>query len=236
MSRIITFTNESAIRAVESLRTPMQLPYKRSISSKLLMHQIKREMHVLQRELTLKVLKGLERELKTRSKSSWAISFCVILILSMCMEAVQVAVDGFLVQKMLETDGTNTLPVSRDDGFDISRRLDDLPFEDCREIFHMIYKSNNERGFNPIRDGIHVDKLQGIDEDTVQLVNEIGRIMRDHRKYITCSELVRLVVDVIQMKRSRKEQKIQRGALKGTSWLIIIASGGRMREDWWRSF
>jgi hypothetical protein len=184
MSRIITFTEESAKKAVERLRIPMQLPYKRSLSSKLLMHQIKREMHTQQQELTLKVLKGLEKELKSRSKNSWATSLCVILILSMCMEAVQVAVDGFIVQqKMLEKDRNNTLSVSRDDGFDIGRRLDDLPFEDCREIFHMIYRSSSERGFNPIRDGVDVNKSIGIDEDTVILVNDIRRIMRDHRKY-----------------------------------------------------
>jgi uncharacterized protein (UPF0297 family) len=203
MSRIISFTDESARKVVESLRIPMQLPYRRSLSSKLLMHQIKREMHVLQWELTMKVLKGLQKEFKTKSKVSWATSFCVILILSMCMEAVQIAIDGFIVQKLLEENGINTLPTSRDDGFHIGRRLDDMPFEDCREIFHMVYRSSNERGFNPIRDGIDVNKSVGIDEDTVQLVNDIRRIMRDHRKCIPSNQLAMLYADVMQMKKSK---------------------------------
>ena len=103
------------------------------------------------------------------------------------MEAVQLAIDGFIVQKMLENDGTNSLPTSRDDGFDISRRLDNYAFRDCIEIFHMIYKSgesttgSNKGGFNPIRDGIELDLAHGIDEDTVQLVNEIRGIMRNYR-------------------------------------------------------
>jgi hypothetical protein len=186
MSRTITFTEESAKKVIESLRTPMQLPYKRRLSSRLLMHQIKSQMHALQVELTEKVLKGLYKEFKTKARASWATSLCVILILSMCMEAVQVAVDGVVVQRLSERKTTDTLFLSRDDGFRISRQLDDLLFGNCVEIFHMVYRSKKgrkDRGFNPLRDGIDVDKAREIDEDTVQLVDGIRRIMRDHRKH-----------------------------------------------------
>jgi hypothetical protein len=187
MSRVINFTQDSAKKVVQNLHSPMQLPYKYNVSSKLLTLQVKRELNMLQHELTLEILEKLQRELRRRSRASWAISFCVILILSMCMEAVQLSVDGFIVQKMLENDGTNTLPVSRDDGFDIARRLDNHPFKACVDIFHMIYRSgestagSNKGGFNPIRDGIELDPAHGIDEDTVKLVNEIRRIMSDYR-------------------------------------------------------
>jgi len=95
-----------------------------------------------------------------------------------------------IVQKMLESNGTNRLSMSRDDGIHIARRLDNRPFKDCMDIFHMIYRSGESRTgtskgeFNPIRDGIGLDKVQGIDEDTVQLVNEIRRIMDKYRTYI----------------------------------------------------
>jgi hypothetical protein len=107
------------------------------------------------------------------------------------MEAVQLAIDGFIVQKMLRSDGNDSLPASRDDGFDIARRLDNHVFKDCMDIFHMIYRSgestagSNKGGFNPIRDGIELDPTHGIDEDTMQLVNEIREIMRNYRMYIT---------------------------------------------------
>jgi hypothetical protein len=185
MSRVITFTEESAKKAVESLRAPIQLPYKRWLSSKLLMHQIKREMHGLQYELTGKVLRGLQRDFKTKSKDSWATSFCVILSLCMCMEAVQVAVDGIVVQRIWERKRTNGVLLSRGDGFEIARQLDDLLFKDCIEIFHMIYRSKKgrkDRCFNPIRDGIDLATERDIDEDTVRLVNDIRQVIIDHRK------------------------------------------------------
>ena len=187
MSRVINFTQDSAKKVVQSLHSPMQLPYKYNVSSKLLNLQIKRELNMLQHELTSEVLEKLQTELRRRSKASWAISFCVILVLCMCMEAVQLAIDGFIVQKMLEYDGTHSLPASRADGFDIARRLDEHAFKDCMDIFHMIYRSgestagSNKGGFNPIRDGIELDPAHGIDWDTLQLVNEIRGIMSDYR-------------------------------------------------------
>jgi hypothetical protein len=186
MSRIITFTKDSAKKVIDSLQRPMQRPYKQSRSSKLLMHQIKREMHGLQYEMTMKVLEGLEKELKSRSRANWATSFCVILILCMCMELTQVALDGAVVQAILEKRGSNKLSESREDGFAICRQLDYRVFEECKEIFHIVHKSKpgrNERGgrFNPIRDGIDGDTSQGIDEE--QLVNDVRQIMTDHRKH-----------------------------------------------------
>jgi hypothetical protein len=242
MSRIINFTPDSAKKVVQNLRSPMQLPYKHNVSSKLLNHQIKREMNILQHELTSEILEKLQTELRRRSRGSWATSFCVILILTMCMEAVQVALDGFIVQKMLENDGTDSLPMSRDDGFEIARRLDDLAFKDCMDIFHMIYRSgesttgSNKGGFNPIRDGIEMDKAQGIDEDTVQLVNEIRGIMSDYRTYISKIQRAMLNANVFQMKKLKKKLRFQVGIVEVTSWLIIIDSGERTLEDWWLGF
>lgn len=204
MSRVISFTRESANKVVQSIRLPMQRPYKYNVSSKLLNYQIKRELNILQYESTSEILEKLQTELRRRSRASWATSFCVILILSMCMEAVQIAIDGFIVQKMLESNGTNSFSVSRHDGLDIARRLDNRPFKDCMDIFHMIYRSGetrtgtNKGEFNPIRDGIRLDEAQGIDEDTVQLVNEIRRIMREHRMYIARGQRVVLNANVVQ--------------------------------------
>ncbi len=190
MSKIITFTKDSANKVVESLRQPMQMPYSRSMSSKLLNSQIKREVQLLQRKLTLEILEKLHAELRRRSKASWATSFCVIMILSMCMETIQLAIDGFIVQALLKNDMSDLPFESREDGFEIGRRIDELPFRNCLEIFHMMYRSgkfqNESSGktFNPIRDGVDVDRSKGIDEETVQLVNDIRRIMSDHRKCI----------------------------------------------------
>ena len=122
MSKIITFTKGSDKRVFENLRSPTQLSYGRSMSSKLLNYQIKREVYLLQLELTVEVLEELQAELRRKSKGLWATLFCVIMILSMCMEAVQLAIDGFIVQGLLKKDVTNISSESRADGFQIGRR------------------------------------------------------------------------------------------------------------------
>jgi hypothetical protein len=207
MSKIIAFTKDSANKVVGNLRSPTQLPYGRSMSSKLLNYQIKREVCLLQRELTLEVLEKLHGELRTKSKDSWATKFCVIIILSMCMEAIQLAIDGFLVQKLLSKDATNKPSESRDDGFAFGRRIDERPFGDCIDIFHMMYKSgkfereSNGKTFNPIRDGVDGERSKGIDDETVSLVNDIRRIMSDHRKSILGSCRERTNANAAQVKK-----------------------------------
>ena len=186
MGRIITFTKDSAKNAIAQIRTPMQLPYQHSLTNRLINRQIKQVMYEILQELTRDVLEGLEKELRTRSKASWAATFCVILILSICVEAVQVATDAFIVQALIK--GADTIgKATRDTGIEISRSLDDLLFKHYTELFHLIYRTSrpkhghrNERGFNPIRDGVDIDEKEGINNSTEHLVNDIRKIIKDH--------------------------------------------------------
>jgi hypothetical protein len=191
MSRVITFTKESAKDVVKSLRRPMQFPYGRRVSSRLLNSQIKREMHLLQRALTREVLEDLHKEVRKKEKNSWATCFCVIAILSMCIEAVQIAADGFIVQTMKENNETS--PKARDAAIEIALSLEERLFNGCTYIFHMIHRSHegsNHKGFNPIRDGIEIDSENRIDVSMVQFVEEIRWIMRDYRKYAKSPKIV----------------------------------------------
>lgn len=138
-------------------------------------------MHLLQQALTIEILENLHTELRTKEKNSWATCFCIIVILSMCMEAVQIAADGFVIQTMMENNETSTL--SRDAAIEIAQSLDKRLFNECTYIFHMIHRSHegsNHKGFNPIRDGIEIDTRHGIDENTVQLVEDMRRIISDY--------------------------------------------------------
>jgi hypothetical protein len=187
MSRILTFTKESADEAISSIRMPMKLPYAKSMTSKVLNAQIKCVMNTLLYEITREVLEGLEKELRTRTKASWATSFCVILILCICMEAVQVDTDGYIVQNIVNGKARGNRAMTRDAAIDVCRSLDDLPFKHCTDLFHGIYRTRkpktghrNERGFNPIRDGVDLDEKEGLNSATVQLVDDIRRIMIDY--------------------------------------------------------
>lgn len=187
MSRILTFTKESADIAISSIRLPTKVPYTKSMTSKVLNAQIKCVMNTLLRDITREVLEGLEKELRTRTKASWATCFCVILILCICIEAVQVDTDCYIVQNIVNGKARANRAMTRGAVIEICRSLDDLPFKHCTDLFHGIYRTRkpktghrNERGFNPIRDGVDLDEKEGLNGATVQLVDDIRKIMIDY--------------------------------------------------------
>jgi hypothetical protein len=185
MGRSITFTDRSAEQVASSLRKPVLRPYERYLISRLLNRQVKSAMHSLQRDLTREVLEELEKDLKKRSKAVWATCFCVISILCICMEDVQVAINGFLLHKRVNRPEIK--PTSAEECIEICRKLDDLPFDHLVRLFHGIYKTQktpsarrNDHIYNPIRDGPEIDCSEGLDQGSADLVNEIRRIINDH--------------------------------------------------------
>lgn len=182
MTRSLLFTDDSAKRAMRSLKSPIQLPYSPDVSSRLVTRQVKHVMYTLLHQVTAEVLEGLEKELRTRTRSSWATSFCIILVLSMYAEMVQVVTDVRLVRAIGEGSS-----VSRDTSIEICRILDDVPIAQCSDIFHAVYRTSkpthgprNERGFNPIRDGLEVDAKEGLNQAMTDLVEQIRDIVREY--------------------------------------------------------
>jgi hypothetical protein len=183
MSRIITFTKESAEKAIEGLQKPHMLKFTQTLSSTLLNLQIKQAMQGLLSETTNAVLEELEAVTsKSKTKAaSWADIFCVTLILCMCIEAVQVASDSYAVAALRKDPNCGL------DRLGICRALDEKPFKNLTELFHMAYKTPRvsrkcRLGFNPIRIGLAVNKEEGITLQMVELVDEVKRIMATHGK------------------------------------------------------
>lgn len=183
MSRIITFTKDSAEKAVSRLRRPQVFPSAQALTSTLLNLQVKGAMQSLLRETTNKVLSGLDHAiLGPKTKVHWAETFCVLLVLCMCIEAVQVASDRFATAALLEHPGC---VVSRPE---ICQALEER-FKDLTGLFHMAYKTyktkdnqKSQTAFNPIRNGLVVHKDEGITQQIVDLVNEIKQIMTAYGK------------------------------------------------------
>lgn len=186
MNRILTFTKESAGKAVNRLLRPQSLPFEealqvsRVLTSTLLNLQIKQAMQNLLRDTTRTVLRGLETEILIIPKSpdTWADNFCIVLILCMCIEAVQVESDS-RAMTALRKDPTCTLSRT-----DICQKLDYVPFGQLTNLFHTAYrtkraKSNHENkiGINPIRYGFPIKEGEGITPQMRTLVNEMKIIM-----------------------------------------------------------
>jgi hypothetical protein len=184
MNHIITFTAESAEKAVTHLRAPrlFEIVNGPTLTSTLLNLQIKQAMQALLKEMTRAVLDGLDHILLgPKTKVSWASTFCVILIICLCIEAVQVASDSFAMAALRKD------PACRLSRIDICHQLDDKPFKALVDIFHMAYKTSKARnksriGYNPIRNGLVVDENEGVTQQMVDLVNDIKQIMTVHGK------------------------------------------------------
>lgn len=181
----ITFTPESAKEVVRHLQTPrpLQVADKPILTAKLLELQIKGAMTLLSTEMAGEVLFELEHALPPRrSRSWWVISFCVHLILCICVEEVQIAVDGAIISALCEDSDR---PLSRTE---YCHKLDNEPYKILVDIFHIAYsteKANEKsrRGINPIRNGLSINEEEGINEAEVNLVNEIQRLMQIYGKY-----------------------------------------------------
>lgn len=96
MASTITFCDTSANYIATRLPRPTPQDYNLHSVLRLLNRQVKAETHIILQENTREVLEDLGKELNKRSKSTWASSFCVVLILCIC-EQVQIAVSGFVM-------------------------------------------------------------------------------------------------------------------------------------------
>jgi hypothetical protein len=216
MTQILVFTDDSAESAVKSLRRPTKLPYTGTLTSKLISLQIKRVMYALVFEKTGDTLTKLESTLlaaKGNEGTAWATSFCVIAILCMCVEMVQVAADLKIVHMMREEEGHGKL--SRDDS---KNHLRERPLAECQARFHHVFKSyksngkqKNERCFNPIRYGHSGYKEKGIDKATGGLIDEVSRVCTD---YSRCPSL-------FSLKQAQIPQRM-RSSSEGASRLWIM--------------
>ena len=187
MGRTITYSDDSSTNVSRNLKRPSLSLWNSNLISHLLNRQVKFAMHKLRVETTEEIFDELEKRLKTRDKAFWATGFSVIIILCICMEEAQVAVNGLAMHK--RTHQPKEAP-SSEEIVDIYRKLDDYPFRHLTELFHAIFKTQkdpsptwNDNVYNPIRDGFQADSNGSLRQDAEQLVKEVRRITRD---YGTC--------------------------------------------------
>jgi hypothetical protein len=187
MGRGLIVIESPGSEACQNLLLSPDVVYDVGVPSRILNRQLKHIMHSLLRDLTQDVLRDLEKKLRKRSEASWALCFCTILILCICIEEVQASIDGFAVHSKRKKVGEGA--ISREDSIGISRRLDDWLFADCKVLFHGIYRSGkgsfgqkSERGFNPIRDEFQIDESKGLTQEMYDLVEDIQEILNIHGK------------------------------------------------------
>ena len=185
LATTLTISESSKRHLSDHLRKPTRIDYDSNIASRLLNRQIKSGMHALRQQLMREVLKELEKELRAGSKAVWAPCFCVALILCMCVEEAQIAMDAFAMHTRVL--GSEQDSPSSQATIESCRKLDDLLYSHLIELFHGVYKThqtskshNSGRVYNPIRDGPEIDVKEGLDQEAADLVFEFRHIIADH--------------------------------------------------------
>jgi hypothetical protein len=154
-------------------------------------------MHTLLREMTIEVLEELEMNLKARSKASWATSFCTVSILCICIEELQIAMNGFSMY--MNNHGAKEDIPSVKDSVEVCQKLDDKPFIHLIALFHDIYEtrklaSANKNVCNPLRDNPEIYGREGLDSESADLANATRQIIFDPSKHLLASLNIKLTI------------------------------------------
>lgn len=180
MTKLVTFTSDSAAFLLQKQWYLSNTTYDVSsyLSSRLLNRQIKLAIHQLLKETQANTLKCLEKELRKRSRSAWPRAFCVLLILCLCTEDIQIAADTFITHP---EDGDE---FKREESHKMCRGLE-IFHEECAKLFHDVFattKRLNGHGgdgpFNPLKLG-HSPVVE-LSPPAQGLVSEIRNIVATH--------------------------------------------------------
>lgn len=172
MAQILFFTDDSADAAINSLNLnrPTRFPYKRTLTSKEITLQIKQVMHKLVYGQTSELLEGLRTTMsaKNPSKGEWASSICAILILCMYAEIVHLLLTSksCIWQARKGTSSYRGPRAWKNVGkyLFLASLNSSIPFQ----ILPTNWYLENERGFNPIQDGLTVDNKKNLNEPITQ--------------------------------------------------------------------
>ena len=192
MNTNVRFTHASFSTVKASIRNPPVRDIGSRLISSLLNRQLKYAVNDIMKQETLNLLDDLQKELYGKSKSSWATSFCVLLILCICIEEVQTAMGGLVMHSRENPGSVNP---DEEEAILVCRRLDDLPFAHMCALFHKVFKSHkvggtgagkkrkkksDSAGFNPlIGEMVERNESEGFGKEAVELVSEMRSIMTE---------------------------------------------------------
>jgi hypothetical protein len=169
MHRNFTFTEDSAIEAIQSLQNPSKVfLYQPFTTAALLNRQIKVVINLLLEDYIGDLFGKLEWRLRN-SRTSWAICFCANIILCLLVEQVQIAIDSVVVHKISSgRDAADT----RKSGIESCQALEELPMKYSWILFRSI-----QRRYNPIKKGCLAENNSGQNDGEAELVNSFRKLI-----------------------------------------------------------
>jgi hypothetical protein len=141
----------------------------------LLNREIKHTFWKIVRKLTHRVFIELEKVIRSRQRSSWPIYFAAILILSICVEIVQIIANYHATAA--KSSDPHSLAALEDEPRNTCQKLEDFPFGQLVHIFHALFRTakGESGGLNPFRDGFEGGVEDGFDEAAMEMVQEMRK-------------------------------------------------------------
>lgn len=171
MDRKFIFSRESSLGVNGSFAS---LP---SESSRVLNRQIKAALYGILKKLMPEALKELDGRLRRQEKGSWAVSLLTHLLLCICVEQIQLAVDAFVLA-MIDSEGADHIYI-RQGGRDVCRSLEQRTLDHSWLLLEGILKGITKKD-NPFKASAEINDESGMNEAEKNLVNDIRQIAIDH--------------------------------------------------------
>jgi hypothetical protein len=185
MGRHIVVNSNSSLNHVESLEHQSEFPPMASLSARVLTRQIKGIMNLLLEDLTKKVLQELDWQLRKRGTEYGLIYLCTFLVLCMCAEELQVAIDGFVLfkssSKSPSGDGDPSHIVQR--GTEACSKLEKETIENSWILLNAILKRILKK-HNPFRYRSEMECEPGQNEAKANLMKDLRQLMVDHGNHM----------------------------------------------------
>jgi hypothetical protein len=179
-AQLLTFSEDSASEALKNLQNPPAIPLPPNLSARMMNRQIKGGFHLVLEDLQPKVIDDFDWELRHKRKDTWALCLCTFLVLCLCVEEIQVAVDGFAQYKISNEGGNPTL--IRQFATEICRRLEK---ETLGHTWYLLTgKMDGLKRHNPFRYGFSADDKSTRSVSEIKLVNDLRQIMSDHGNWL----------------------------------------------------
>lgn len=182
LGQTITFSADSIVEAITSLQNiATNLPSLSHVSARVLTRQMKGAMNDLLNDLTKELLDQYNWELRHKRPETWLLCLLTHLILCMCAEQVQTAVDGFIFLRISHGGGDPT--TIRRCGTEVCRRLETVTLDHSWDLIRGKLKTLLRKR-NPFKYGYQIDESGIQKESELNLVNEFRQIMSDHGSHL----------------------------------------------------
>ncbi|KAK0123923.1 hypothetical protein ONS95_008913 [Cadophora gregata] len=173
VNRPVIFTPSSATRILSHLQ--IESPADQLYSSRILNRQTKALSYHISRLMMTRVLSQLEKTMRSRDKSFWPICFAAMLLLTYCMEQMEVLA-GAHVQAARLGDQEARAAVEKEPR-EYCAMVDVGPFAQLSHLFHALYRTGraDSGGLNPLREDFESRDIAGFDDAATNMI----RTMRE---------------------------------------------------------